>query len=270
MVADELDYVIGVDTHLDEHTLAIIAAPSGALVARHSIQASARGYAAALRFAADQANGARVWAIEGTGSYGAGLARFLLAAARQCSRNPDYWARLIRRPDQSLRNARLALRRSLDLLESVDLIRNTTPAGVPLIHLLDESGSGTPYSHPSRTGERYFTLPHEYWFFGFDRRFDLAAKAVLVLARSLRPSDFTLPLANALPWYGISAQTLRRGMRQLIDAGVVRYTSTVVPAPKAPNGTTTRRSYTLIGPLKRTTGGARPAKAGPAEGELPF
>src|SRR6266498_3607589 len=77
MVADELDYVIGVDTHLDEHVLAVIAAPSGAVVAQRSIQASARGYAAALRFAADEANGARVWAIEGTGSYGAGLARFL-------------------------------------------------------------------------------------------------------------------------------------------------------------------------------------------------
>ena len=73
MVADELDYVIGVDTHLDEHVLAIIAAPSGAVVARRSIQASARGYAAALRFAADKANGARVWAIEGTGSYERGF-----------------------------------------------------------------------------------------------------------------------------------------------------------------------------------------------------
>ena len=64
MVADELDYVIGVDTHLDEHVLAIIAAPSGAVVAQRSIEASARGYAAALRFAADQANGARAWAID--------------------------------------------------------------------------------------------------------------------------------------------------------------------------------------------------------------
>lgn len=77
MVADELDYVIGVDTHLDEHVLAVIAAPSGAVVAQRSIHASGRGYAAALRFAADQANGARAWAIEGTGSYGAGLTRFL-------------------------------------------------------------------------------------------------------------------------------------------------------------------------------------------------
>jgi transposase len=77
MVADELDYVVGVDTHLDEHVLAVVAAPSGAVVARRSVHASGRGYAAAFRFAAAVAEGARVWAIEGTGSYGAGLARSL-------------------------------------------------------------------------------------------------------------------------------------------------------------------------------------------------
>ena len=114
MVADELDYVIGVDTHLDEHVLAIIAAPSGAVVAQRSVRASARGYAAALRFAADEANGARVWAIEGTGSYGAGLARFLAGAGEtvlEISRTPRAERRL-RGKDDSLdatRTARAAL-----------------------------------------------------------------------------------------------------------------------------------------------------------------
>jgi len=62
MVADELDYVVGVDTHLDEHVLAVVAAPSAAVVARRSVRASGRGYAAALRFAAETANGRRVQA----------------------------------------------------------------------------------------------------------------------------------------------------------------------------------------------------------------
>jgi transposase len=114
MVADELDYVIGVDTHLDEHVLAIIAAPSGAVVARRSIQASARGYAAALRFAAAEANGARVWAIEGTGSYGAGLARFLAGRKEtvlEISRTPRAERRLRGKGDSldATRTARAAL-----------------------------------------------------------------------------------------------------------------------------------------------------------------
>ena len=33
MLADELDYVVGVDTHRDEHVLAVVAAPAGAVVA---------------------------------------------------------------------------------------------------------------------------------------------------------------------------------------------------------------------------------------------
>jgi hypothetical protein len=33
MLADELDYVIGVDTHRDEHVLAVLTAAAGAVVA---------------------------------------------------------------------------------------------------------------------------------------------------------------------------------------------------------------------------------------------
>ena len=77
MLADELDYVVGVDTHRDEHVLAAVAAPAGAVVARQAVAANARGYRETLRFAEQYAQGSRAWAIEGTGSYGAGLARYL-------------------------------------------------------------------------------------------------------------------------------------------------------------------------------------------------
>src|SRR6058998_4411794 len=79
MVADSLDFVIGVDTHRDAHALALAAAPSGALLLEAVVEASADGYRDALAFARAHARGRRAWAIEGTGCYGAGLARFLLA-----------------------------------------------------------------------------------------------------------------------------------------------------------------------------------------------
>ncbi len=72
MLADELDYVIGVDTHRDRHVLAVVAAPTGALIAQRSVETNARGYSKAVRFAERHAPGARVWAIEGAGHYGAG------------------------------------------------------------------------------------------------------------------------------------------------------------------------------------------------------
>jgi transposase len=110
MLADELDYVLGVDTHLDEHVLAVVAAPSGAVVAQRSVRASARGYSAALQFAREAASGGRVWAIEGTGSYGAGLARYLAdngETVLEISRTPRAEQRL-RGKDDSLDAARTA------------------------------------------------------------------------------------------------------------------------------------------------------------------
>ena len=51
MLADEVDYVVGVGTHRDQHVLAVVVAPAGAVVARRTVAANARGYAQALRFA---------------------------------------------------------------------------------------------------------------------------------------------------------------------------------------------------------------------------
>ena len=79
MLADELDYVVGVDPHRDEHALAIVRAGTGAAVFEGQVAASERGYVQALRMAGREAPGRRAWAIEGTGSYGAGLARYLAA-----------------------------------------------------------------------------------------------------------------------------------------------------------------------------------------------
>jgi transposase len=77
MLADELDYVIGVDTHRDQHALAIVDAATGAVIAQTKVRTDARGYREALRFADRHAPGARIWAVEGAGHYGAGLARYL-------------------------------------------------------------------------------------------------------------------------------------------------------------------------------------------------
>jgi transposase len=114
MLADELDYVIGVDSHRDEHVLAVVTAPAGAVVARRSIDADGRGYREALRFAEQVAAGKRAWAIEGAGSYGAGLARSLSEqgeAVLEISRTPRTERRLSGKDDSldAVRIARAAL-----------------------------------------------------------------------------------------------------------------------------------------------------------------
>jgi transposase len=79
MLADTYDVVIGADTHRDRHALAAVRAFDGAVLGICSISADAAGYRAALAFAAEHAPARRAWALEGTGSYGVGLARLLAA-----------------------------------------------------------------------------------------------------------------------------------------------------------------------------------------------
>src|SRR5919202_3102363 len=77
MLAEQIDFVVGVDTHKHTHTAALVT-PTGRLVTHLTVTADATGYAHLLRFAREQAAGRRVWAIEGTGSFGAGLTTHLL------------------------------------------------------------------------------------------------------------------------------------------------------------------------------------------------
>jgi transposase len=79
MLADEVDVVIGVDTHRDTHTLSVLTAATGAVVHETRIEACAHGYGQALAEVERCADGPRAWAVEGSGGYGAGLVRFVVA-----------------------------------------------------------------------------------------------------------------------------------------------------------------------------------------------
>jgi transposase len=74
MLAELVEVVIGVDTHKDTHTAAVVDARTGGVLARVTVAADPDGYAE-LSVLAEQHSGLRAWALEGTGGYGAGLAR---------------------------------------------------------------------------------------------------------------------------------------------------------------------------------------------------
>jgi hypothetical protein len=78
MLADQLDFIVGVDTHRDSHAVAVVEVATGLVLFEASINADSGGYADVLQLAACHAPGRRAFAIEGTASYGAGLSRFLL------------------------------------------------------------------------------------------------------------------------------------------------------------------------------------------------
>ena len=83
MLADQLDYVIGVDPHRDTHALAIVEVRTGVVVFETVVAADSGGYSEALQFAEQHSRGRRAFAVEGTGSFGAGLTRFLTAEGEQ-------------------------------------------------------------------------------------------------------------------------------------------------------------------------------------------
>ncbi len=80
MLAEVIDAVVGVDTHRDTHEVEI-ALPTGSPIATTTITNDTTGYAQLLAWILDHAPGPRLAvAIEGTRSYGIGLARAATAA----------------------------------------------------------------------------------------------------------------------------------------------------------------------------------------------
>ena len=75
-LTDIVDVVIGVDTHVDTHTAAVVHARTGAVLDQITVDTTVDGYHQLLDFA-EQHPPLRAWAIEGTGGHGAGLTRVL-------------------------------------------------------------------------------------------------------------------------------------------------------------------------------------------------
>jgi transposase len=78
MLTDDVEHVIGADTHKDTHALAFCDR-AGGVREELVVAADQAGYRHALEAARVRAPGGRLWAIEGAGSYGRGLTDHLLA-----------------------------------------------------------------------------------------------------------------------------------------------------------------------------------------------
>lgn len=83
MLADQADHLIGVDTHKLTHTAVAVMTATGALGAPLTASAERAGYEQLLAYADQLAPAPRAWAIESSGSYGAGLSSFLLERAER-------------------------------------------------------------------------------------------------------------------------------------------------------------------------------------------
>jgi transposase len=116
-LSEIVDVVIGVDTHVETHTAAVVDARTGAVLDELTVSTTVEGYRDLVDLA-DAHSPLRVWAIEGTGGHGAGLARYL-AHGQEVVHELDRPERAKRRrgaksdPLDAVRAAREALSRLL-------------------------------------------------------------------------------------------------------------------------------------------------------------
>ena len=75
-LSEIVEVVIGVDTHVETHTAAVVDAHTGAVLEEVTVPTTPQGYQDLVDLA-DAHSPLRAWAVEGTGGHGAGLARHL-------------------------------------------------------------------------------------------------------------------------------------------------------------------------------------------------
>jgi transposase len=83
MLAEDYDFVIGGDPDRDTIDLAVLDTGAGRVHAHLADSADGAGYRRMLRWADQHAPGRRIWALEGTGSFAAGLVVFLADAGEK-------------------------------------------------------------------------------------------------------------------------------------------------------------------------------------------
>lgn len=164
------------------------------------------------------------------------------------------WARALDLGSQA--SAETLVSKSWSWLEGQRLVRTQRRGRLREVTLLHEDGSGQPYRHPGEQGAEsrghYFKLPYAYWRGNFQNRISLPAKAVLLIALSLR-DDFVLPTERGAQWYGLSRDTVRKGLRDLRLLGLLAFREERKEAPLSAYGYTLQRHYTLQAPF-----GSRP------------
>ncbi|MEU1491475.1 hypothetical protein ABZ456_14610 [Streptomyces sp. NPDC005776] len=167
------------------------------------------------------------------------------------------WARAVGIFDETAGTT--AVSRAWKVLKELGLItRARGEGGKSAVTKLHEDGSGRSYTVPGEgLGDPYFQLPFEYWEKGWHNKLSLPGKAMLLIASSQRKLKFTLPQERMPEWYGISADSAGKGIRELIGHGIlVRVDEEWFDTLKTRSGRGCRPVYSLWPPFTpRALGG---------------
>lgn len=124
------------------------------------------------------------------------------------------------------------------------------------VRLLNEDGSGAAYTPPGLVkGDVYMQIPLAYWLEGHHASLSLPAKGMLLIGLTL-PDNFVLPAERMKVWYGLSADTADRGLRELVQKGLMGRRPEWKRAPLTDSGFTKQYRYNLRAPYRRKKGKA--------------
>ena len=158
-------------------------------------------------------------------------------------RDAAVWSRAMGLGDEAY--GKDAVSRCWAKLASRKLILRERESKQAKITTLHENGSGDPYTAPSGN---YFTLPLEYWSDDWYRKLTVQGKAVLLVARSLRPG-FYLPGTQVKKWYGFSGDVLTDGLKNLRDHNLISSEDRTREDYSTAQITFTERHYSLQAPF---------------------
>ena len=193
ILADQVDIVIGVDSHRDAHVAAIVDPVTGAVAHDLTIVTDTDGYQQLLDWAKTHCPDAMmVWAIEGCGSYAAGLARHLQAAGE--------WVIEVERPARpsrqqpaktdlgdAIRAAREVSGRDLDQLATPR--QGTSRNSLAVLSMARRGAVDAAADAQRQLHAAILTAPDT-----LRQRFTkLSTTAKIKLAASLRPDNYTNP-----------------------------------------------------------------------------
>jgi transposase len=207
MTAPATPVTVGVDTHLDLHVAAVVD-QTGRLLSTQGFPASTRGYVALVTWAERFGPVERI-GVEGTGTYGAGLTRFVRAYGLEVVE--------VNRPDRSLRrrrgksdpiDAQAAARATL---AGIAVTTPKTREGqVEMIRVLRVARRGAMKARVAAAEQLYgvlYSAPDELR----QPLLGLKTKALVGVCAAMRPGPLTSPTAATKA----SLRTLARRWQQL-------------------------------------------------------
>jgi hypothetical protein len=119
-------------------------------------------------------------------------------------------------------------------------------------------GEPVPYTRPDGKSlpNRFFSLHHDFWLEGWCDRMTLAGVAMLLVAlheTGRTKPTFRLPTHRVPEWYGWSADTAERGLRELQDQGLLSGQRIWRPEPLSATGVGSFNEYALLSPFSTST-----------------